>query len=122
MTIDEKAKDLVAKALYEAMEGPVSNQDFARQQRQWESAQALAVVALEAYESAKQKEVEGWVLVPKDPSDEHLRAMLAVDEPATFRDHLRHPDNGPSMAKTTEIKISQARARYRALLSAAGGR
>ncbi|WP_100960972.1 hypothetical protein [Bosea sp. FBZP-16] len=54
--IDEKAKSTVAKALYEAMEGPVSNQDFDRQQRQWESAQALAVVAIEAYESAKPKE------------------------------------------------------------------
>lgn len=42
----------IARAIYDALEGPVNNQDFSRQLRQWEQSKALATatlsVALEA--------------------------------------------------------------------------
>ena len=46
----------VARAIYDDMEGPVANQDFMRQTRQWELAQRLARAALAAIEA------EGFVL------------------------------------------------------------
>ncbi|WP_141397824.1 hypothetical protein [Novosphingobium sp. Chol11] len=36
----------IARAIYDEMEGPVNNQDFARQTRQWALAQRLAAAAL----------------------------------------------------------------------------
>lgn len=113
--IDEKAKSTVAKALYEAMEGPVSNQDFARQQRQWESAQALAVVAIEAYESAKLKEAEGWVLVPKEPSEEQIEAMVDA-----YRTTRRPGVCGMTIDAQFRAEFAPWFAAYRAMLSAAG--
>lgn len=39
-------REAVARALYDKMEGPVANQDFARQCRQWDLAQSLAEAAI----------------------------------------------------------------------------
>lgn len=36
----------MARAIYDLMEGPVANQDFARQQRQWVLAQDLTLAVL----------------------------------------------------------------------------
>jgi hypothetical protein len=36
----------VARAIYDALEGPIANQDFTRQKKQWELAQRLAHAAL----------------------------------------------------------------------------
>lgn len=36
----------VARAIYETLEGPIADQDFLRQKRQWELAQKLARAAL----------------------------------------------------------------------------
>lgn len=38
--------EIVARAIYDALEGPVANQDAVRQARQWERAQMLAAAAL----------------------------------------------------------------------------
>lgn len=116
MTIDEKALTAAIEAL-EPKCRPITGGANPLARR---LAEEFAQAALEAYESAKQKDAEGWVLVPEEPTDEHIRAMLAVGEPATFRHHLRHPNNGPSMTRATELKIERARAMYRALLSAGG--
>lgn len=65
---------------------------------------------------------EGYKLVPIVPSDEHLRAILEVSWPATYRDHLRHPDNGPVSSKKTEDDIKTAIAQYAAMLAPTEGK
>ncbi|EMK0753971.1 hypothetical protein AB7179_10510 [Providencia manganoxydans] len=60
----------------------------------------------------------GFMLVPKKPTDEQLRAMLAVQWPAIYREHLRHPDNGPKSAKKTEDDIDVATRQYAAAMCA----
>ncbi|WP_321146174.1 hypothetical protein [Providencia alcalifaciens] len=61
----------------------------------------------------------GMTLVPKNPTDEQLRAILAVQWPATYRECLRHPDNGPNAAMKTEKEIDVATRQYSAAISAA---
>ena len=41
-------KEIVARAIYDGLEGPVANQDFARQTRQWEEAQGLSEAVISA--------------------------------------------------------------------------
>ncbi|MGQ6276418.1 hypothetical protein ACUNDX_06740 [Serratia sp. IR-2025] len=62
---------------------------------------------------------KGYKLVPIEPTDEQLRAMLAVIWPATYREHLRHPDNGPVSIARAEEEIKQAKEQYAAALAAA---
>jgi hypothetical protein len=53
INIPRKAVEAGARPIYEALEGPVANQDFARQQRQWEAAlkvsRAVIAAAIEAW-------------------------------------------------------------------------
>ena len=46
-----------ARAIYDELEGPVANQDFARQQAQWAQAQKLAHEALSAAEGVKPRTI-----------------------------------------------------------------
>jgi hypothetical protein len=62
---------------------------------------------------------QGCKLVPVDPTDEQLRAMLAVIWPATYREHLRHPDNGPVSIARAEEEIKHAKEQYAAAMLAA---
>jgi len=57
------------------------------------------------------------VNVPEEPTEEMLRAMLAVRWPATYRDCLRSPHNGPQTAKQTEIDIAVVVKQYKAALA-----
>ncbi|HGA3038682.1 TPA: hypothetical protein ACIR5X_000162 [Serratia marcescens] len=68
---------------------------------------------------ADQSVSSGYKLVPVEPTDEQLRAMLAVIWPATYREYLRHPDNGPKSSQKTEGDIKTATAQYAAMLEAA---
>ena len=45
ITIPPEALEAAARAIYGILEGPVANQDFSRQKRQWEQAQELARAA-----------------------------------------------------------------------------
>ncbi|AFX93646.1 hypothetical protein G646_gp178 [Serratia phage phiMAM1] len=58
----------------------------------------------------------GYALVPIQPTEEQLRRMLAVHWPATYREYLRHPMNGPENKKENEKQISQAERQYAAIL------
>lgn len=58
------------------------------------------------------------VSVPVEPDDRILRAILSVTMPATFREHLRHPDNGPRTAADVEKSIEIARKQYAAIIQA----
>jgi predicted RNA polymerase sigma factor len=45
VTIPPEALEAAAKTIYDTLEGPVANQDYTRQMRQWEHAQELARAA-----------------------------------------------------------------------------
>lgn len=57
------------------------------------------------------------VNVPEEPTEEMLRAMLAVRWPATYRDYLRHPMAGPETIKQQERDITIVRKEYLAALA-----
>lgn len=63
MTHDEKIVEAVARAIDTELEGPVANQDFARQLRQWELSQKLARAAITAYQA------EAWQDISTAPKD-----------------------------------------------------
>jgi hypothetical protein len=66
---DRKALiEAMARVIYDDLEGPVANQDFTRQMRQWEQAQKLATAALAAIEAM------GAVVVPVEPTDGMIEA------------------------------------------------
>lgn len=46
--VAEDVVERVARAIYDELEGPVNNQDYGRQMRQWELAQSLARAAIAA--------------------------------------------------------------------------
>ena len=56
------------------------------------------------------------ISVPEEPTEEMLRAMLAVQWPATYREYLRHPLAGPETIKKQEKDISIVRKQYLAAL------
>jgi hypothetical protein len=62
---------------------------------------------------------ETEVALPAEPTDEMIRAFLAVEWPATHREYLRHPDDGPNSAADTERRIALAKRQYAALIKAA---
>ncbi|AOG02938.1 hypothetical protein [Bosea sp. RAC05] len=57
------------------------------------------------------------MVVPVEQTDEMLRVACAVDYPASYRTHLRHPANGPSAKRETERKIELEKKRWVAALS-----
>ncbi|MEO9268654.1 hypothetical protein ABI244_05415 [Serratia ureilytica] len=61
----------------------------------------------------------GYKLVPVEPTDEQLRLMLAVQWPALYREHLRHPLNGPKSREENERQIAIVKRQYAAMLAAA---
>jgi len=60
---------------------------------------------------------ENYMIVPKEPTEEMIRAMLAVRWPATYRDYLRHPLAGPETQKQQEKDIAIVRKEYLAALA-----
>lgn len=54
-------------------------------------------------------------LVNNSPSDETLRQMLAVEHPASFREHLRYPKAGPENKAWEEKRIDVAQKIYAAV-------
>ncbi|TWA71938.1 hypothetical protein FBZ84_101205 [Azospirillum baldaniorum] len=78
--------------------------------------EVLARASIRAY--LKALEEEGWVVARKVMTEEMTRSHLAVDKPATFRDSLRHPDNGPRLSAEIEAEIKKAEARHAAVLAA----
>lgn len=58
----------------------------------------------------------GYALVPIRPTEEQLRGMLAVQWPATYREYLRHPMNGPENKKENEKQIAVAERQYDAVV------
>ena len=58
-------------------------------------------------------------MVPVELDDEMIRVSLAVEWPATYRTHLRHPDDGKGQAAKTEALIARERKRWSAMLAAA---
>lgn len=60
-----------------------------------------------------------WKLVPIEPTEEQLRLMLAARYPATFREHLRNPLNGPKSRVEAEMLIVEVTNQYKNALSAA---
>ncbi|OKP52123.1 hypothetical protein A8A12_01720 [Serratia marcescens] len=63
--------------------------------------------------------ISGYKLVPIEPNDEQLRLVLAVQWPASYREHLRHPLNGPKSREENERQIAIAKRQYAAMLAAA---
>lgn len=63
----DTTREAVARAIYDEIEGPVNNQDFTRQTRQWELAQRLADAALAALRPAQ--DAEGWRDIASAPKD-----------------------------------------------------
>lgn len=61
----------------------------------------------------------GYKLVPVEPTDEQMRLMLAVQWPALYREHLRHPLNGPKSREENERQIAIVKRQYAAMLAAA---
>jgi hypothetical protein len=62
-----KAVEAAARGIYEILEGPIANQDFNRQRRQWELAQKLAAGAIRAYHASLRETVgAGVYVVPGD--------------------------------------------------------
>ncbi|WGL77914.1 hypothetical protein [Serratia marcescens] len=61
----------------------------------------------------------GCKFVPDEPTDEQLRLMLAVQWPALYREHLRHPLNDPKSREENERQIAIAKQQYAAMLAAA---
>lgn len=62
---------------------------------------------------------DGWKLVPIEPTDEQLRLMLSARYPATFREHLRNPLNGPKSRVEAEKLIVEVTNQYKNALSVA---
>ena len=62
---------------------------------------------------------EGWKLVPITPTDEMLRAHLAVDYPYTYKEFLRHPYNGEKTSVAAELDVAKASRRWASMLAAA---
>lgn len=58
--------------------------------------------------------------LPKEPSDEMLRRILAVEHPASFRKELRSPYNGPETSAWTEKRIAVAKQIYAAIIEGLG--
>ncbi|MFX4085851.1 hypothetical protein ACKU27_12190 [Sphingobium yanoikuyae] len=50
--------EMAARAVYDELEGPVNNQDFTRQMRQWELAKKLVVISINAMREATPAMVE----------------------------------------------------------------
>ena len=69
----EKLRDAIASVAYDDLEGPVANQDYARQVQQWEQCKRIADAQLAALEAA------GVRLVPVDPDDNQLAAGMESD-------------------------------------------
>lgn len=53
---DDALRERVARAIYDILEGPVANQDFARQSRQWDLALTIAAAARSAIRNAALEE------------------------------------------------------------------
>ena len=53
--MSELSEEEIARDLFDEMEGPVANQDFGRQQRQWELCQRLAKTALAILQPALER-------------------------------------------------------------------
>jgi hypothetical protein len=48
--------EAVARAIYDELEGPINNQDYSRQLRQWERAKGIALAAIVAARPAIRRE------------------------------------------------------------------
>uniref|UniRef100_A0AAU8L073 Uncharacterized protein n=1 Tax=Serratia phage Kevin TaxID=3161161 RepID=A0AAU8L073_9CAUD len=70
------------------------------------------VLAYEQREQSTAVVPNGYALVPIQPTEEQLRRMLAVQWPATYREYLRHPMNGPENQKENEKQIAMAQRQY----------
>ncbi|HHJ0461128.1 TPA: hypothetical protein ACQDQ8_005013 [Serratia marcescens] len=80
------------------------------QKKAWEACRAAMLA---------QPVSSGYKLVPVEPTDEQLRLMLAVQWPALYREHLRHPLNGPKSREENERQIAIVKRQYAAMLAAA---
>jgi hypothetical protein len=52
----EAEVEAVARPIYDELEGPINNQSFDRQMKQWERAKVVARAAIAALRAAKEKE------------------------------------------------------------------
>lgn len=73
-------------------------------------------VYLKALES-QLSELKQGVVIPTEPTDEMIRLILAVEYPATYRQYLRHPDNGPKSYAETEARIERVKKQYSAIIA-----
>lgn len=55
----KETRAVVARAIYDILEGPVANQDFSRQLRQWDHARELSDAALSALKPGTRFTVDG---------------------------------------------------------------
>ena len=106
--IDERALEAAARAMCAPFD-PDERVYLGAYMKRWESHKDSARLAITAYLQALRPgstgETEGWVLVPKEPTEAMLAAALA-------RPSLNIPFDAAEVIK----------ADYRAMLAAAGGR
>lgn len=113
---NQAREEAVARAIYDEMEGPVANQDAARQMRQWQLAQRLAKVALTAAPPAGGgvDAPVGWKLVPIEPGELQIEAMRDA-----FRQARRGGICGMTIAAQWRCENAPELAAYSAALTAA---
>lgn len=71
VTIPDEVVEAMARPIYDALEGPVANQDYTRQLRQWEQAKEVALAAARAMLAAWP---DAWIA----PSLDNGRDCLAL--------------------------------------------
>jgi hypothetical protein len=79
MSEREKLIEKMARGIFDALEGPMANQDYGRQMKQWERAKEIATAALSAIEAEA-------VIVPREIDDETAQGVwsAAYDEWAEY--------------------------------------
>lgn len=77
MTADELVEK-VARGIYDILEGPVANQDFGRQTRQWELSLVLADATIAVVLKEAAKVAKGYPDTYNDPVSAHAELMTCV--------------------------------------------
>lgn len=85
-------KERIARAIFDKLEGPVANQDFARQQAQWVLAQEVAEAVLDALYDPDVEMIAAFWRQKNNGTQEIGETGDAKDDYSAYRamiDHIR---------------------------------